>query len=157
MTTKDQLAIAKLYMEGYMDHQGNRVQSDRVTSDLGKYSTDQSKINTDESAPGEVSSIIYKTDGGASITGVLYLQKIIKSLVGNKRYKGDITKGYGTTELFFYGTTEQAQRIMEQFKSQYPITDKFKYILSQGSQDSKTNPTGRFQDPTTGNTGTLYR
>jgi hypothetical protein len=89
-------------------------------------------------------------------SGVAILQKMIQSAMP-KRYKGSIPKGYGTTELFFWGSTGEAQNIVDTFTKQNPPNNKFNYSISLGSQGSQTSHTGQFKDPETGSTGTLYR
>lgn len=145
MTTKDQLAIAELITEMYGD-----------TSNMNNYSTDKSVTNTHEKQQ-EVSSIIYKNEGSAmGGSGVAMLSKMIQSNMP-KRYKGSVPKGQGTTELFFYGSPEEAQHIIDTFTKQNPPNNKFNYSISLGSEGSKTSHTGQFKDPTTGAAGTLWR
>jgi len=131
----------------------NEMYSD--DSYLSKYSTDKSKVNTHD-AQNSVSSIVYKNEGSAmGGSGIAYLERMIQQSKG-KFYKGKIPKGVGTTEVFFYGSSEEAQDFIDTFKKQHPQTDKFKYSISLGLQNSQSNYTGQFKDEQ-GTNGTLWR
>ena len=123
---------------------------------LSKYSTDKSKVNTHDKQ-NSVSSIIYKNEGSAmGGSGVAIIERMIQQ----KRrgmYKGRIPKGVGTTELFFFGSSEEAQDFINEFENKYPQSDKFKYSISLGQQDSQSSHTGIYKDEETGSTGGLWK
>jgi|TARA_R110002110_G_scaffold63454_4_gene176477 hypothetical protein len=105
----------------------------------------------------KTSSIIYKNEGGPmGGAKVAALEKFLRTSMG-KRYKGSVTKGYGTTELVFYGEGDEAQSYIDRFMRNNPPTEKGNYSLSVGGNSSQTTSIGRHVDPETGLSGNLYR
>jgi hypothetical protein len=123
---------------------------------LDAQATSNSSQRTGENQ-NEVSSIVYKNEGGPMGGSYLAaLEKEIKQTIP-KRYKGSVPKGYGTTELFFYGSSKQAEGIIDTFMRKHPPTQRANYSLTLGQRDSSTNYQGDMKDPETGATGRLFQ